>query len=50
VAIVYPAATPDANGGVNALVTASNELGQQLAEWLASLVKDDAIKNCRPSQ
>jgi len=47
VAIENPAATPDANGGVKALVTASTELGQQLAEWLASLEKNDALKKCR---
>jgi cholesterol transport system auxiliary component len=47
VAIEHPAATPDANGGVNALVTASTELGQQLAEWLASLEKSNTLKSCR---
>lgn len=48
VAIEYPAASPDANGGVNALVTASTDLGLQLAEWLASLEKNAALKSCRP--
>lgn len=48
VIIEQPAVTPDANGGVNALVTASLVLGQQLAEWLASLEKNGALKKCRP--
>jgi cholesterol transport system auxiliary component len=48
VAIEHPASTPDANGGVNALVSASSELGQQLTQWLASLEKNDALKSCRP--
>lgn len=47
VTLTHPAATPDANGGVNALVTASTELGQQLAEWLASLEKSNTLKRCR---
>lgn len=47
VALAHPAATPDANGGVNALVTTSIELGQQLAEWLASLDKTNTLKSCR---
>lgn len=48
--IAHPAATPDANGGVNALVTASTELGQQLADWLASLEKSNTLKSCRTAQ
>jgi len=47
-AIEHPAASPDAHGGVNALVTASAELGQQLADWLASLEKQHALRTCRP--
>jgi cholesterol transport system auxiliary component len=35
--IETPATTPDAQGGVNALVAASNELGGQLASWLDGL-------------
>lgn len=46
-AIAFAAATPDANGGVNALVTASTELGQQLAEWLASQEKTNTLASCR---
>ena len=41
------AATADANGGVNALVAASTELGQQLADWLGRLDKNE-LGNCRP--
>lgn len=47
VAIEQPAASPDAHGGVNALVKASTELGLQLADWLASLDKNNALKSCR---
>ncbi|MBK7422366.1 MAG: membrane integrity-associated transporter subunit PqiC [Propionivibrio sp.] len=47
VSIEQPAASPDAHGGVNALVKTSTELGQQLADWLASLEKNNALKNCR---
>jgi cholesterol transport system auxiliary component len=47
VAIEHQAATPDAHGGVNALVKASAELGQQLADWLASLDKSNTLKSCR---
>ncbi len=37
VVIEKSAATPDAQGGVNALVSASTELGQQLGDWLVGL-------------
>ena len=47
VAIDTPSATADAHGGVNALVAASSELGQQLAGWLAGLEKSGALKACR---
>ncbi|MBL8413113.1 MAG: membrane integrity-associated transporter subunit PqiC [Propionivibrio sp.] len=47
VVIEHPAASPDAHGGVNALVKVSTELGQQLADWLASLEKNNALKSCR---
>ena len=41
------ATTADAHGGVIALVSASGELGLQLASWLAELEKTDALKTCR---
>ena len=47
VAIERPAPTADAQGGVNALVAAGTELGQQLVDWLASLENDNAIAGCR---
>ena len=46
IAIEKPAASADAQGGVGALVSASTELGQQLAEWLENLEKDSASKRC----
>ena len=48
VVIEIPAATADANGGVNALVAASTELGHQLADWLGRLDKA-TLGNCRPT-
>lgn len=48
VIIEKSAATADANGGVNALVSASTELGQQLADWLGRLDKN-GLGNCRPA-
>ena len=49
VVIEKPAATADANGGVNALVAASSELGQQLTDWLGRLDKA-ILGNCRSTQ
>jgi cholesterol transport system auxiliary component len=46
VAVNKPAATADAHGGVKALVEAGNELGQQLADWLAGLEKNNTLKRC----
>lgn len=46
--IEKPAATPDAQGGIDALVAASSELGQQIADWLSGLEKAGSIKRCRP--
>lgn len=46
-AIEVPAATPDAPGGVNALVAASTELGRRLSVWLAGLDANDALGSCR---
>lgn len=45
--IEKPATTADANGGVNALVAASSDLGQQLTDWLGQLEKNGNLKNCR---
>ena len=48
VVIEKPAASTDANGGVNALVLASTEPGQQLADWLGRLDKA-VLGSCRPT-
>ena len=45
------AATPDARGGVGALVEAGNELGQQLAHWLGTLNAQSAGRSlCRTAE
>lgn len=41
------AVTADAQGGVNALVATSDELGSLLADWLAGLEKAGTLKSCR---
>ena len=41
-----PAATPDAPGGVGALVAAGTSFGRQLDGWLAGLGKTGALKRC----
>ena len=41
------AASADAHGGVGALVAASTEFGQQLADWLMRLDKDGLFKRCK---
>jgi len=46
-AIEQPAATPDARGGVMALVAASDEAGKQLAVWLARMEQNGKLKSCR---
>jgi uncharacterized lipoprotein YmbA len=46
-AIEKPAATADAQGGIDALVAASTELGQMMADWLAGLEKAGTLKSCR---
>lgn len=48
VTIEKPAATPDAYGGVTALVAASDEFGRQLESWLAGQEKNGTLKSCRP--
>ena len=49
VMIEKPAITADAHGGVVALVSASDELGQELAFWLAELEKNGNLNSCRPA-
>jgi cholesterol transport system auxiliary component len=44
--IAKTAATPDARGGVTALVEASDEFGKQLADWLDALDKTGSAKSC----
>lgn len=47
ITIAQPAATPDAHGGVAALVAAGNELGKQLSDWLAGLERSGRLAVCR---
>lgn len=47
VAVERPASTPDARGGVGALVAASDELGIQIAAWLAELEQGGRLQACR---
>ncbi len=42
------ATTPDAAGGVRALVDASDELGDRLAAWLGDLSANGTLARCRP--
>ena len=49
VTIEKPTITADAHGGVVALVSASDELGQKLVSWLAELEMNGDLKNCRPA-
>ncbi len=44
--IEQPAASADASGGVRALVSASDELGRQLAGWLQELEELGRLKHC----
>lgn len=46
VSIEMTAATPDAPGGVKALVLAGNELGLQLAGWMDGLKKSKGLPAC----
>ncbi len=46
-AIEKPVATADAQGGIDALVAASSELGQKIADWLAGLERAGTLKSCR---
>jgi len=45
--IEQAATTPDARGGVLALVSVSDELGRQLAAWLNDLQKRGTLNGCR---
>ncbi|HCZ15881.1 MAG TPA: hypothetical protein DHV85_15095 [Candidatus Accumulibacter sp.] len=45
-AIEQAAASADARGGVRALVSASEELGRQIAAWLNELEKSGTLKSC----
>ena len=47
-AVERAALTPDARGGVGALVEAGDELGQQLATWLHDLDGASRTSLCRP--
>lgn len=47
-AVDQPASRADAQGGAKALMLASNEIGRQIADWLATLESRDAtLKRCR---
>jgi cholesterol transport system auxiliary component len=46
IGIERPAPSPDATGGVQALVDASEELGRQLADWLNRLGREGGLKVC----
>ena len=43
------AATPDARGGVHALVVAANRLGERIDAWLAALDSAGRLKVCQPA-
>jgi cholesterol transport system auxiliary component len=46
IGVERPAPSPDATGGVQALVEASDELGRQLADWLNRLGREGGLKAC----
>jgi cholesterol transport system auxiliary component len=46
IGIERPAPSPNATGGVQALVEASDELGRQLAGWLNRLGRESGLKSC----
>jgi cholesterol transport system auxiliary component len=46
IGIERPAPSPNATGGVQALVEASDELGRQLADWLNRLGREGGLKVC----
>ncbi len=39
--------SPDARGGVKAMVATGEELARQLADWLRNLEKDDRLRACK---
>ena len=45
--IEHPAPSPDAAGGVQALVATSSELGGQLVAWLDQLDRQGVMQSCR---
>ena len=45
--IEKPASTADASGGVRALVAATDELGDRLADWLVAQEKKGTLARCR---
>jgi len=47
--IDQPAATPDASGGVAALVSAGDELARQMADWLENEKVGKGFADCRRS-
>ncbi len=49
-AIEKTAATPDARGGVGALIAASNELGRQLAGWLSETDESGRLAGCQANR
>ena len=44
------APSPDARGGVQALMAASTELGRQLSTWLGDLDRKNGLNGCRPAR
>ena len=47
--IDVPAATPDARGGVRALVSTANRLGENIEAWLVGLEGEGRLAACRPT-
>ena len=43
----HHAATPDARGGVAALVAASDSLGNQIKDWLGAEARRGSLRDCR---
>ena len=47
--IEVPAATPDARGGVRALVSTANRLGENIEAWLVGLEGEGRLAAWRPT-
>ena len=47
IAVEKPALTPDARGGVGALVAVSNDFGAEISRWLAELQEKTNLASCR---